>query len=433
MPARPIAYNLLRLILAATHTTPRGVDRVDYGYMSYLLDHWPGDVVGVMPTLIGPRFFRRDQLFKARDRLNELWHEHIDPGGDRVLARLVQRFDDPGQPEPPPKPRDFLPGAKGIPRIAKLVLGGGVSIGKPILDLPPEALYLDIGHYGLTFPRAFRWRRKRPDIRTVFMVHDTIPLEYPEFVADETFRAHQRLVVKTSKYADSLIVPTRSAGKAVEEALAKHRIRPIDIHPLPLPIDDLFGHHVTAVPELQGRPYFMICGAVEPRKNHRLLIEVWRELLRRHGEGTPKLIVAGAPGFASQEIIREMTGEESLRRSILLASGLSSPAIAQLMAGARAVLMPSFIEGFGLPPGEALSVGTPALVSDIPAHREAVGEAGEFLPSKNADPWVEAIERLMDDRHFDERRRAARAFVPRRWEDYMRAVTAVLLSEPASA
>ncbi len=136
----------------------------------------------------------------------------------------------------------------------------------------------------------------------------------------------------------------------------------------------------------------MICGAVEPRKNHRLLLEVWRELIRRHDDKTPKLIVAGSPGFASQEIIREMVDDPVLSRHVLITSGLSSPAMAQVMAGARAVLMPSFIEGFGLPPGEALSVGTPALVSDIPAHREAVGQAGEFLPPKNPDPWVDAIE-----------------------------------------
>jgi len=433
MSARPIAYNLLRLILAATHTTPRGVDRIDYGYISYLLDHWPEDVVGVMPTLIGPRFFQREQLIKARERLNDLWREDIDPDGDRVLSRLLRRFDDPGAPEPPPKPRGFLPGVKGIPRIVNLILGGGVTLGKPIADLPPNALYLDIGHYGLTFPRAFRWRWKRPDIRTIFMVHDTIPLEYPELVAEETFRAHQRLVVKTAKYADTLIVPTRSAGKAVREALSQHRAREIAIHALPLPIDDLFSHKVTSVPELRNRPYFMICGAVEPRKNHRLLIEVWRELVRRHEDKTPKLVVAGSPGFASQEIIREMTSDESLRRHILLASGLSSPAMAQLMAGARAVLMPSFIEGFGLPPGEALSVGTPALVSDIPAHREAVGDAGEFLPPKNPGPWIDAIEKLMDKSYFRARRAAAHGFKPQRWDDYMRNVTAVLREEKPSA
>ncbi len=254
MAPRPIAYNLLRLILAATHNTPRGVDRVDYGYISYLLDHWPVDVVGVMPTLMGPRYFRREQLLKARERLNDLWRETANPDGDPALARLVRRFDEPGTPEPPPKPRGFLPGAKGIPRIAKLILGGGVTLGKPITALPQNALYLDIGHYGLTFPRAFRWRRKRPDIRTIFMVHDTIPLEYPEFVAEETFRAHQRLVVKTAKYADTLIVPTRSAGKAVQDALAQHRARPIGIHALPLPMDDLFNHKVQPVTELASRP-----------------------------------------------------------------------------------------------------------------------------------------------------------------------------------
>ncbi|MCU0820768.1 MAG: glycosyltransferase family 4 protein [Beijerinckiaceae bacterium] len=433
MAPRPIAYNLLRLILAATHTTPRGVDRIDYGYISYLLDHWPEDVVGVMPTLIGPRYFRREQLMKARERLNDLWHETADPDGDSALARLIQRFDSPGAPEPPPKPRGFLPGAKGIPRIAKLILGGGVTLGKPITALPPNALYLDIGHYGLTFPRAFRWRWKRPDIRTIFMVHDTIPLEYPEFVAEETFRAHQRLVGKTAKYADTLIVPTRSAGKAVQDALAQHRERPIAIHALPLPIDDLFSRKIKPLRELRNRPYFMICGAVEPRKNHLLLIEVWRELIRRHDDGAPKLIVAGSPGYASQDIIRELTAEESLRRHVLLASGLSSPAMARLMAGARAVLMPSFAEGFGLPPGEALSVGTPALVSDIPAHREAVGEAGEFLPPKNPDPWVDAIEKLRDDSYFQARRAAAHRFKPRRWDDYMRDVTNVLINETDDA
>ncbi len=107
--------------------------------------------------------------------------------------------------------------------------------------------------------------------------------------------------------------------------------------------------------------------------------------------------------------------------------------MAQLMAGARAVLMPSFAEGFGLPPGEALSVGTPALVSDIPAHREAVGEAGEFLPPKNPEAWVAAIERLLDDTYLHARRAAAHGFMPRRWDDYMRDVTAVLLNERADA
>ncbi len=75
-----------------------------------------------MPTLIGPRFFRRDQIMKARERLDNLWREHIDPEGDRVLARLVRRFDDPTLPEPTDKPRGYLPGVKGVGRIAKLIL-----------------------------------------------------------------------------------------------------------------------------------------------------------------------------------------------------------------------------------------------------------------------------------------------------------------------
>jgi glycosyltransferase involved in cell wall biosynthesis len=427
MSARPIAYNLLRLILASIHTTPRGVDRIDYGYLSYLLDHWPADVFGVIPTLIGPRYFVREQLFHARDRLDAFWREHIDPAGDPVLRRLIRRFDDPDLPEPQPKPRGFLPGFSGIPRIWHLITGGGITLGRPITELPPNALYLDIGHFGLTFPRAFRWRSRRPDIQTVFMVHDTIPLEYPEMVAEETFRAHQRLVMKTAKYGDSLIVPTHAAGKAVREALSHHRARKISIHPLPLPIDNLFDRSVQPVPELADRGYFLICGAVEPRKNHRLLIDVWRELARRHQDEAPKLIVAGSAGHASADILREMMRDAELRRHVIFVSGLSSPAMAQLMAGARAVLMPSFAEGFGLPPAEALSVGTPVLVSDIPAHREAVGAFGVFLPPKNQDLWIEAIEALSGKSFYESRRAAIQGFVPHRWNDYMKDVTAMLM------
>lgn len=427
MSSRPIAYNLLRLILASIHTTPRGVDRIDYGYLSYLLDHWPEDVFGVMPTLIGPRYFSRGEVLKARARLDRLWSETIDPKQDPALERLIRRFDDPFLPELPAKPRGFLPGLGGIMRIGQLLLGDGYSsIGKPITALPQGSVYLDVGHYGLTFPRAFRWKSKRPDIKTVFMIHDAIPLEYPEFVAEETFRAHQRLIMKTAKYANSLIVPTRSAGKAVQEALAQHRGRPIGIHAIPLPIDDLFQPEMPSIPALANHPYFLICGAIEPRKNHRLLIAVWQELIRRYDTHAPKLVVAGSPGHASGEIIQELQASEELRRHIILTSGLSSPALAQLMAGARAILMPSFVEGFGLPPAEGLTVGTPTLLSDIPAHREAVGQFGEFLPTKNPDPWVEAIEALCDTTLFRARKASIRAFRPTRWTDYMAKVSEVL-------
>ncbi len=97
------------------------------------------------------------------------------------------------------------------------------------------------------------------------------------------------------------------------------------------------------------------------------------------------------------------------------------------MAHARALLMPSLAEGFGLPIIEALALGTPVLASDLPAHREAGGPFPTYLDPQDSGGWAEAITALAtDDAAQEAARRRLSDYRPFTQADYFRRVRAFL-------
>ncbi|MCA0405021.1 MAG: glycosyltransferase family 4 protein [Proteobacteria bacterium] len=426
MARRPIAYNLFRLVMGAIQSTPRGIDRIDFGYLSYLLDHWPEDVVGVMPTLIGMRCFSRDTIIPGLQRLRSLWREELPTTQDPAFHAFLARLNAPETPLPMPRPRRYIPDMEGWRRIRHVLLADGLQFGRPVSRMPQNAIYLDVGHFGLTVPGTFNWRKARPDIAPVFFVHDAIPLEIPQMVAPAAVRSYEKILAAVARHAHALITPTAAAGVSINALLTQRGKGALPVFANPLPIDDVFHAARAGQPLPLDQPYFVMCGAVEPRKNHALLLEVWRQILRQHGENAPYLVMAGGAGFRADEILAPLRSEPALKRRVVFAEGLASPALADLMAGARATLMPSFAEGFGLPPVEGLAMGVPAVLSDIPAHREAAGAFGRYLSPTQAGPWIDAVNTLLSSEEAARERMRVASFVPNRWTDHMRRASGFL-------
>lgn len=427
MTHRPIAYSLVCSFFGALQPTPRGVERIDFGYISHLFESWPGECFGVVPTPWGIRYYPRDMVLSGRDRLAAIWHEVMPASDDPRLAELARRYAEPAEmpPMPPMRRNRFTP--SGIARAFRLFFGGGVKLGRPVRKLPQGAIFMDVGHDGLAYPYLTRWLEDRPDIRPVFMLHDAIPLEFPEFVTPDSVKVHHRIVDNAARRARALIVPTNAVRMSVLEALAQRGAAGVPVHAATLPIETLFARDIAPAPGFETHPYFLALGAVEPRKNQQLLVDVWRDLVLRHGEAAPRLILAGRPEYTAEPLINEIRRSRVLRRHVYLASGLSSPALARLIAGARAVLMPSFAEGFGLPPIEAMAMGTPAILSDIAAHRDAAGAFGQFIEPTDGPGWRRAVEELTFVAGAAEaaRQRIA-AFRPKDWASYMAEVSAIL-------
>jgi glycosyltransferase involved in cell wall biosynthesis len=417
--AAPIAYDSARLFVGSFSATPRGIDRVDLLYARFLFETWPGDCIGTLPTPWGVRWYERRRALQLIEHLEKLWSETIQPCEDPVFLQIKSRLS--GNQEPQfDKPHEGSKRFNPVSKFFDVLSATGFSFGDSVIrSVPKNSLYLNIGHITLKVPWLVSWLKHRPDIKSVFMVHDVIPLEHPEFFPKGEYRLQENLVAQTARYASGLIVPTAAARESVLNALRLRGRVEIPVETAPLPVAPIFLEKDRPDEELGKHNYFVVCGAIEPRKNHLLLLNVWREMVKQRGEFAPRLVVVGSPIWRIASLLRELERRRPLQGQVIFARGLSSPALRRLIAHAKALLMPSFAEGFGLPVIEALAVGTPVIASDLPAHRECAGDLAIYRDPTDESGWLKDICMFADGNGpIAEIRKRVSAYQPPTWREY---------------
>lgn len=414
----PIAYDATRLFLGPLSVTPRGIDRVDLAYARHFFEFSDEDCCAILPTAWGTRVFTRERVLRGLSRLEEIWAENRQPAVDQGWMSLAPTMSA-GRSSWHAAPNGKL---AVTARMTSLLKATGIGIGRDAAKtLKRGTVYVNVGQISLAVPFLLRWLERRPDIRPLFMLHDVIPLEMPEYVAPSAVKAHATMVDQTAKYASGLIVTTRTAQSAIETELGNRGSKALPTIALPLPVPSIFREPADPDPSLAGTPYFVICGAIELRKNHLMLLEVWKRLHKRIGPAAPHLVIVGSKGWQGDLILDRLKRCGNVSGHIHVIQGLSTPALKRLISGARALLMPSFIEGFGLPIVEAAALGTPVIASDIPAHREVGHPETVFVDPIDGPGWEKAITAFFDG--APRRLTDANGYAKFTWSDYFAALT----------
>jgi len=177
-------------------------------------------------------------------------------------------------------------------------------------------------------------------------------------------------------------------------------------------------------PAAEARPYFVCLSTIEPRKNHKLLLRVWQRFAAL-GENAPRLVILGRRGWRSGKILAEARGLGGL---VETHENLPDHRVAEYLLSARALLNPSFAEGFGLPIAEALSLGVPVLCSDLPELREVGSQAPEFLSPHNEEVWYRAVSDYAQSRSDRRERQLARIsqWRPVGWDEHFAIIMPLL-------
>lgn len=427
----PVAIDLSRLLLAPFSRTPRGIDRVDLGYARHFFGSWSGKCVGTVPTPWGIRWVGRRRALRVVDAVEELWREVDDPEQDPsfvyVRNRLLGRHD-----LVQARRRSNIEIASGY---LKLLVDAGLSPGRSVPGkLMPDCVYINTGQLGLGVPQLLSWIARRPDVRPVFMLHDVIPLEHAEYVTPGARAHHARMIASAALHAAGVVTTTAAASEGVRRELVRAGCPDIPVHAVPLPVSDLFLRREPAPPMNGAQPYFVCCGAIEPRKNHILLLNIWREMARTMGPRTPKLVIVGSRNRADQTTVDMLERCEPLKPHLIEVTGLSTPSLKRLLQDARGLLMPSFTEGFGLPVVEALTCGTPVLASDIAAHREVGGDLIDLVSPIDGAGWLAAITTLCQcDEAYRARKDRLAAYRPWTWQAYFAALEPFMRALPPRA
>jgi glycosyltransferase involved in cell wall biosynthesis len=288
------------------------------------------------------------------------------------------------------------------------------------------ALALYLGHTGLERPDFAPWLR-RTGQRPVYLVHDLIPITHPEYCrAGEDAHHRQRMAV-VLQTAAGVIANSSDTLRALAAFAAEtgHSLPPTAVAPLASGLDK----PSAATERPLGAPFFVTLGTIEPRKNHLLLLNLWRELVARLGAAAPKLVVVGQRGWECEQVVDMLERCAALRDHVIEVPNADDAALCRWLSHAQALLFPSFAEGFGMPLVEALGLGLPVLASDLPVFQEFAGGVPEWLSPVDGLGWLQAVLDYSDTQHPRRQAQLARLahWHAPTWDDHFAAVDALLL------
>lgn len=303
----------------------------------------------------------------------------------------------------------------------------GWRIGRAILfswGIPSEALLVNTGHSGLDRP-DYAERVRRLGLRSFFFLHDLIPITHPEYGRPHEADRHHRRLSAMLSVGQGLGVNSECT---LRELSAYATARDVSVPPCvvaPL-APALLPPSSDARPILEA--YFVVLGTIEPRKNHLLLLHLWREFTMQMQESAPRLVVIGQRGWECEQVVDLLERCDGLREVVIELPRCSDAELSTWLRHAQALLFPSFVEGFGIPLVEALSVGTPVLASNLEVFREIAGDIPEYLGPLDGAAWRDAILNYAEPDSLRRQAQVARMarFIQPTWEVHFEKVEALL-------
>lgn len=249
--------------------------------------------------------------------------------------------------------------------------------------------YINVGHSNLD---EALWSGLAP-LRRIVLIHDTIPLDHPEFTRAGQSKKFRDRFTAALRHADLILTISRATRADVlrwREVLGLPDAAPVVAAPIGTRLSAPDAAMVPQDLDLR-RPFFVTLGTIEPRKNHALLLDAWEELARRlPADKLPQLFIIGRRGWENRQTFARLDALPKGGRVHELA-GLGDGAVAALVLRSHGLLMPSLSEGFGLPLTEAAARGVPVICTPTPAAKEILGDYARYLPGDDHRAWAGTV------------------------------------------
>ena len=244
----------------------------------------------------------------------------------------------------------------------------------------------DIVHFPNFIIRPIRKGKK------IATIHDVSFLRLPQYAEPKNLAFLKGFIEETVKIADEIIVDSEFSRR---EVLSLFNIPQEKVHAIHLGIGREFRPGRVAKKRM-----LLFVGTLEPRKNIPGLIRAYERFVQRTGLSEYELVIAGMKGWLYQGIL-ECVEKSPYRAGIKLLDYVSDELLLSLYQSAALFVYPSFYEGFGLPPLEAMACGIPVVSSKTGSLPEVLGDGAHYADPEDIEGLSIEIEKLL----LDEKRR----------------------------
>lgn len=257
---------------------------------------------------------------------------------------------------------------------------------------------LDWDHH---FYKEFYFLRKEQGVRVVTCCYDLIPVLYPQYCVGEVAGLFSSYFLEIADGSDLVLCISKQSEKDLTEMLDRTGgARPMThVFPLGDNVPVAESEEISsAVKEICKEPFVLFVSTIERRKNHEVLYRAYH-LLCQEGkrDRLPRLIFVGMQGWGVGDLLKDIELDPLTRDLILRLNHVTDAELRALYDAAIFCVFPSLYEGWGLPVGEALSLGKPVIGSDRGSLPEVGGDLVRYVDPWNPRAWADEIYRMATD------------------------------------
>lgn len=243
---------------------------------------------------------------------------------------------------------------------------------------------------------------KPNDIKTVITLHDIIPMKMPETVSDTFLKIFQSNIKNILDNSDGIITVSNFSKEDISKTFSYPKEKIFVTHlaaeEIYKPLNKYHSSQYLKKKYNIDTDFLLYVGGFSPRKNIVGIIEAFNLVKSSYKQGL-KLVILGSKG-PSYEIYRKKVEELNLTSSVIFTGFIPIEDMPIFYSASKALVYPSFYEGFGLPPIECMACGTPVIASNLTAIPEVCKDAALLVNPHDVDEIKENILLLLNHPKF---------------------------------
>jgi len=273
--------------------------------------------------------------------------------------------------------------------------------------IPSRHPFLWYWHYEIDIPSILKkhkpdlffspdgWMSLKTDVPTVDVVHDINFMHRGEDFPCLYKRYYQYFFPKYINKARRLITVSEYSKKDIKETFG---VNPEKIDVVYNGCNEIFA---PVTPEVKrevrekfsgGNPYFIYVGSQNPRKNIVGLLDAF-EMFKSSNGNNYKLVFAGKPMWGEKELEAKLS-KMKCREDVIFTGRISTEVLQLVLASSEALVLVSFLEGFGIPVLEAMKCEVPVICSNITSFPEVAGDAAIYADPYKTESIAESLSRI---------------------------------------